>query len=746
MKSRASLAALAFCTCCANPAFSEGGGAPATAAPVFAFVDEEVSLRVAGAEGPVAAAVSVVTPDGFGPRRAGLLEFRDGVASIRPLAEGIHVVRLGDAAQTEVRFLAMDPPPPPAPGALASRLPRAAAKLAAGGPFTILALGDSVTATGDYHEMLARMLARAFGHPAVVAVRRAHAGCSIDATLRTLESETRGLRPDLALLMYGLNDQGAGMPLPDFLATAEAIADDLDARFGADTVTVASTPRLGGYWPGLPDAAFRTRSWGLAQARAALARGRVHADGFDALWPDRAEGLHQAEQALAPLYPRSWDAPFSTLLETAGRGDGTHPNALGHLLLAKAVYAALCLPAPEPDPLEITAESAWTDAGLATTIRLRNASDRPVAGTLAAFAPEDAVLDAAGGDPSGAFDLAPGATFARTVLWRGTADPATALFEAAPRRALRDGVPAVIAGLRIDGSFRTRVVEAPFRDGSAAFLPDRFEVPAGTRAVTLRARFGATEETVEVALPERPDEVFRLPVFRARSAAGAPDGARNAAAELVGHRPATALPGEIVVDGDLSEWAGRRFVPLGLPCQARTSRGVSDPRAAPSDLFPELSFFAGREALHVAMRAAGAAPGDGLTLFLDPRAPEAFGTAGSYVWAGIGLKEDGAVEVSRGETSPPGPGTVGRWRRTPEGTLEAEWSIPWEWAGLDAFPASGRLGLSVIYRQGRPPHARLSWVESYFEWTPLHYGELRLVPNAAAESGDALPWLLRVEP
>ena len=421
---------------------------------------------------------------------------------------------------------------------------------------------------------------------------------------------------------------------------------------------------------------------------------------------------------------------------------GSLPGVLDAAVLA-AVHE---LPAAEPDPLEITAESAWTDAGLATMIRLRNASDRPVAGTLAAFAPEDAVLDAAGGDPSGTFDLAPGETFARTVLWRGTADPATALFAAAPRRALRDGVPAVIAGLRIDGSFRTRVVEAPFRDGGAAFLPDRFEVPAGTRAVTLRARFGAAEEAVEVPLPERSDEVFRLPVFRARSAAGAPDGARNAAAELVGHRPATAIPGEIVIDGDLSEWAGRRFVPLGLPCQARTSRGVSDPRAALSDLFPGLSFFAGREALHMAMRAAGAAPGDGLTLFLDPRAPEAFGTAGSYVWAGIGLKEDGVVEVSRGETSPPGPGTVGRWRRTPDGTLEAEWSIPWEWAGLDAFPASGRLGLSVIYRQGRPPYARLSWVESYFEWTPLHYGELRLVPDAAAESGDALPWLLRVEP
>ena len=98
MKSRASLAALAFCACCANPAFSEGGGASATATPRFAFVDEEVSLRVAGAEGPVAAAVSVVTPDGVGPRRAGLLAFRGGVALIRPLAEGIHAVRLDRAS------------------------------------------------------------------------------------------------------------------------------------------------------------------------------------------------------------------------------------------------------------------------------------------------------------------------------------------------------------------------------------------------------------------------------------------------------------------------------------------------------------------------------------------------------------------------------------------------------------------------------------------------------------------------
>lgn len=708
----------------------------------FVFTDESAALRLPGAEGPLPAGVTLVTPDGLGAVRACSLDFRGGVATLPPLGEGIHIVRLGDDAGTELRFLAMEPPAPPVPGLVEQRLPRTGRKLVAGEPFSLLAMGDSVTETGEFHELLALLLQRAFHNPNVSAVKRGKAGRSIDATLRHFDVDTEGLHPDLGLLQYGLNDQGAGMPLPDFLATQEAIVETMARRFGADTVTIASTPQLGGYWPQRPDTAFRTRSWGVAQARVAREHGRVHVDGFDALWPDRAEGLHQAEQALAPLYPRAYFDRFSSLLETAGRGDGTHPNALGHLLLAKAVYAALCLPEPKPGPLSLKAVSFWRETGLESRLSLRNEGHAPATGTLSVFAPEDARL--ASRLPADFF-LAPGEIFSVDITWCNTANPRENLLKAPVRRALRDNDPVLIVGIQSGGSFRTHAVTA--RGGPCKFQPDRMEVPAGTSVVTVCApwRVGIQEKLVQI--PTIAD-VFRIPLFL--------DGETfehgclittvgPAVGELVGYRPATAIPAETTPDGDLGEWTGRRFIPLGLPCQARQIRGPEDRRLRPKELFPNLAFASGANALHVAMRATGAQTNDWMTLFFDPRDPAAFCTPGPYFWASVFLRENGEVEVSRGETTPPGPGTHGRWRTADDGTVEAEWDIPWNWMGLEGFPASGRLGFSAIYRQAAPPHTRLTWVESYFEWTPLRYGELRLLPDAASESAP-LPLLLRVEP
>ena len=723
--------------------------APSAAAKVeverpYVFTDESAVLCVPGAEGPLSAAVTLVTSDALAPAQAMSLNFQGGVATLPPLGEGIHIVRLGDDAGTELRFLAMEPPPPPAPGLVERRLPRTGRRLAAGEPFTILAMGDSVTDTGEFHELLACLLRRGFSHPGVSAVKRGHPGRSIDATLRHFDSDTEGIEPHLGLLMYGLNDQGAGMPLPDFLVTEEAIVETMTRRFGADTVTIASTPQLGGTWPDSPDSAFRTRSWGVAQERTAREHGRIHVDGFAALWPDRAENLRVAEQALAPLYPRSFFDRFSTLLETSGRGDGTHPNVLGHLRLAKAVYAALCLPDPTPDPLELNAASFWGQNGLESHLSLLNRGQNSVSATLSVFAPEDACLSSR---LPADFSLAPGEVFSVDLTWCDTAHPQTDLLNAPARRALRDNDPVLIVGLQMGGSFRTRTVTAPVECDWNAFRPERMEVPAGTSTVTVRDPWKQRGKDISVPLPSDAD-VFRIPLFL-DSTSFREDGVAHTVGptvgELVGYRPATAIPAETTVDADLGEWAGRRFIPLGLPCQARQIRGPDDQRPRPEALFPNLAFASGATALHVAMRATGAGNGDWMTLFFDPRNPGAFGTPGSYFWASVFLREGGAVEVSRGETTPSGPGTTGRWRVSDDGMVEAEWDIPWEWLGLDGFPASGRLGFSAIYRQTASPHTRLAWVESYFEWTPLRYGELRLLPDAAAESAPQ-PLLLRVEP
>lgn len=132
---------------------------------------------------------------------------------------GIHQLVITEPVVGELlRLLAIEPPPPPlTAAALVRTLPRRGGALLAGEPFTLLAMGDSVTHTGWYDRILARLLERATGNRRIMVVNRSYPGRSVDALVRNFTADT-AQRPDLAGIMYGLNDQAAWAPLDGYRA------------------------------------------------------------------------------------------------------------------------------------------------------------------------------------------------------------------------------------------------------------------------------------------------------------------------------------------------------------------------------------------------------------------------------------------------------------------------------------------------------------------------------------------------
>ena len=252
-----------------------------------------------------------------------------GRASISPVGEGLHALAIGGVARP-VRFVAFAPPPAIDTTTLRRLLPRAAEKLFGGKECRLLFLGDSVTATGEYGKILAKLFARASGNPLVVAEKRGHSGCSIDASVRDFLKEAGETRPDVVFTMYGLNDSAAGMSRPIFVRQLAWLRDHARNDFGAESVFVMPTPDQS-------DATYHVREFDQAVADAAEALGVPYVDGFSAIGTNDFSRIY--------LYPPSYSAQFETHASIGvDKGDRIHPNALGHLRLARAAFARLAGP------------------------------------------------------------------------------------------------------------------------------------------------------------------------------------------------------------------------------------------------------------------------------------------------------------------------------------------------------------------------------------------------------------------
>ncbi|NQU39654.1 MAG: hypothetical protein HQ523_06855 [Lentisphaerae bacterium] len=708
----------------------------AEAAPLYVFTDGVARLVTPGVEGAVPCHVATITADGFGPHRTLTLTAADGAVGVSPLCEGIHVVSLGAPVNQERRFLALTPPPALDAAAVRKALPRTGDKLLGGKPFTILSMGDSVTATGDYESLLVMLLARATGNTNISFADKSYPGRSIDATVRHFDRDTREITPDLGLLMYGLNDQAGNVPLAAFLEQYAWVAARLDARFHADTVFLQPTPHIAVFGADTkgavnpPEIAFRTVGFADAVTRLGTRLSVPVARTFAAIWGNGAGTIPETAMAMWPLYPQSYNAPFSSLLESRGQGDTIHPNALGHLQLTKAVLAALAGEEPPPS-LRIAGVSRWTSAGVVSRITATNTSGKPREGRLEAYAPTGARIVAPDPVP---YTLQPGGSVSFEVAWPAVRKPEDLLRFPYFQYLCEDFNPISVVDVYGTGS-TVRSIAAPF-EVPGEFVAGRQTVEGRRVNVALNTPGGV--QTVPVKIPKG-SQVGRVPLIRKLESDGK---IGYAVAEVAYVQYAQALNGEAKVDGDLREWDGHRWAPVGEPCQARGRGGPLDNRKSPDEAYIHMAFKAGTNGLFIALRGCGDLAGDRATLFFDPRAPELLGTVGSYYWAGLSFAVDGAVGLGKGETSVEAPRMAGRWRAA-GGGLEAEVFIPYALMDVSSWPASGDLGFSLVWthqpKEGQP--TQLMWSEDGHEWNPRWYGVIR----RADRPGDEPPYRVRVK-
>jgi lysophospholipase L1-like esterase len=697
----------------------------------YVFTDETAEVILNSSSAEVAYEMKTITRDGWVPSENGKVAVKNGKIQIKPLEEGIHILTLKTEPAVELRFLAIMPPPSPMdPDALRRALPRSAEKILKGEPCKILAMGDSVTNTGDFENMLAMMLSRASGNRNISVVDKSYPGRSIDASVRNFQDDAIFAKPDLALIMYGLNDQGSGASPDGYLEQYEWLAKHLAQDCGSDAVFLQPTPhidipvRTEDAPPGSnpPEYAFRTIGFAESVSQLAKKMKIPCAETFNAIWGDGGKTVGESAEKIWPLYPTSYSAQFSSLIESDGKGDTIHPNALGHLMIAKAVYNSLACP-QIPALLEKKAVSIWTDSGVKSTISMANRSDKVMVGKLAVFPRmECGPLNLTS---PGEYKINPGETSEFKVEWPDAIKPED-LFKYPAIACLAPGNPIIAVVIYSEGKTNISGVPAPF--GIPSFIRERLVVEKPKVQVRLD-----NGERMEIELPPDKDN-GRIPLILK---------VRNgwAVAELAFCRYAPALKGEVVVDGDDKEWSENKYSVVGEAFQARWVRGIEDKRTSPSECNLKWTCKAGGQGLFFCIRAEGSVEKDNFTFFFDIRKPELLGTPGPYYWVSGSLSNDGIIKVSKGETSKKAAGLAGKWKKTDNGAF-MEIFIPYELMEIDSYPESGDIGFSLWWtHNGNAGITNLMWSEDGHPWNTRWYGIIRI----EKEFGQNLPYMIRIK-
>jgi len=652
----------------------------------YVFTDAKAVVLLPDVTNEVTYSLKTITATGWRSMQDNHGAVVAGKLEITPLTEGIHIVTLHLSQPVELRFLAIAPPPQLDPQVVRRTLPRQGDRLLRGEPFTILAMGDSVTETGNYPEFLKLLLERATGKHNVTVVKRAYPGRSVDATVRNFRDDVPPNRPQLGLLMYGLNDQGGGVSTAAYLEQCQWVVEHMVQECDADTILLTPTPDLSRDQNATEYSPYLFRTIGFAALLEDLGQ-KLNvpvADTFHAVWGTGGTTLNACGRKMRPVYPPSISQQFTSMLETEGRGDGVHPNALGHLAIARAVFNAIAGAAPAK---RIHGTSEWTQDGLVSHAQL---------GTNTMLFPlmDDAV------EPSN-----------NGVRWPNRKRPEDLLKFPSNRYPM----PMFVA--MEDG--RPQVVEAPVA-AKVDFVRER-QVVTGS---TVTVKFGTTPVTVTIPSGS---SVGRIPLIR-----------DTQAAELAYVRFGAARVGEATVDGDLSEWNKHQWIPVGEPVQAREPWNVNDHRASTNECYLHWAFKAGSNGVFMAAKTTGSVEKDNFIIFFDPRMPELLGTPGRYYWLSGHRREDGQLDLQRGETSRSATGLTGVWRG---GALEL--FIPYELMEMTAWPKSGDLGVSIWWTHVGPDgkNTTLQWSEDGHPWNPRWFGVVRIVDDAATN----LPYMVRVK-
>ena len=735
---------IAFIAVCVARCLAMAGEPSAKMEAPYVFTDAKAVVQIVDDAQEVACKVRAITAAGWLPEKELKAAVRGGKIEIAPLGEGIHVVSLALDKPAEVRFLAITPPAAINAATLAKALPHNGKKLAAGEKFVILAMGDSVTNTGDYLGMLAMMLSRATGNKSIAAVNRSYSGRSVDAAVRFFKDDAIPTRPDLGLLMYGLNDQAGGVPLDAYLEQYRFIAEHLAADCHADTIFMTPTPHIeipqdaASAKPGSPPPWFAFRTIGYAESLRPLAAelNVPLADCFQAVWGRGGTTIEDAAKNMWPKFPPSFNDQMKSMLETEGKGDTIHPNALGHLAMARAVLDAIAgKAAPDsspPPPLSFSGSSKWTDAGVVSRLAAKNVSTALREGKLHVYPLMDSEVQS---QSPIAYSLKPGETVEFDAAWPALKRPADMT-----KHPLNTYI--AVGSLRVPvvdfaaGGCRVYAPAAPF-EVDVRFVRERKVCDTGTVDVTLLGG-NTPRRSTRVRIPAG-SEVGRMPLTANSNKEGKTGWA---VAEVAYVRYGGAIAGEATVDGDLAEWAGNPWSTVGEPVQARWVQGEVDNRANPQECYQKWAFRAGKAGIFFAVKATGQVQKDRFTIFFDTREPKLLGTAGRYYWVSGSLADNGTIPLGQGETTKDAPGMKGAWKKSDYGAA-LEFFVPYELMELASWPAANDLGLSIWWVHTGPDGkvTNIMWSEDGHPWNTRWYGVVRLVKDKSEE----LPYMVRIK-
>ncbi len=729
----------------------------------YAFTDgtATVILPDAFAGKEITYSIKTITDDGWGKTDEGKIKATaDAKIAITPLVEGIHIVTLQLAKPAEVRFLAIYPP------AKASATEPSAEiylstynKLAKKEKFVILVMGDSVTDTGDYAGMLAMLLKRATGNDNIEVVKRAFSGRSVDATVRTIESDIKGdlgIKPDLGLIMYGLNDQAGGCSLDGFIDQNRWIAETLKNRCGTDMIFLTPTPDLSLDKDTTVYGAYTLRTFAFGDALKVLGNDMKIpvADTFHALWSAGAPSIDASAHKIWPRFPLGYSNQLSSMLESNGKGDGIHPGALGHLAIAWAVFNTIMGPQSSPvsatgavaitnrtdinqiQPISFSAVSSWTPTGMVSNVTMTNNSKEKCTGNLTLYPFPDGEI--APVTPI-AYDLAPSATKTFTVTWPKLLKPED-LLTYPYNLYLTTNQPIFAAFDSSGNSGYTHIVRAPM-EINANFLRQRIEVKGNSFKVTLNNL--NKKKTITVKIPKKSD-IGRIPlVYKVKN--------KNvtgwAVAEAAYIRYGKARIGDATVDGDLAEYKESNWITIGDPIQARWTQGIRDGRINRNECDLRWAFSAGKNGIYFAVDLKGTKfYQDNFTIFMDTRKANLLGTPGPYYWISGRFDKNDKLSLSRGETSPNAPGLAGVWKANTNGA-NLEFFVPYAMLGTITWPTDGDFWMSIWWRhtssnpEAKYPSTNLLWSEDGQPWSTRWYGVIR----ADDGKNKPLPFMVRIK-
>ena len=163
-------------------------------------------------------------------------------------------------------------------------LPKSRAKLAAGGPFKVVAFGDSITAGGEastpdliYWRRWVNELGGRHPQAQIDALNGATGGDNTTRGLERLKEKVISHQPDLVLVAFGMNDHNRrGVPPADFERQLRELVTRIRAGTQAEIILLSTFPPN----PQWTHSSQRMAEYAAATARVATAMNCAYADVF----------------------------------------------------------------------------------------------------------------------------------------------------------------------------------------------------------------------------------------------------------------------------------------------------------------------------------------------------------------------------------------------------------------------------------------------------------------------------------